>query len=405
MKRFFNSNLFYGMVSVVMAIFLMLFVTSLDDPVIERNFSDVGVSVSGLPEQYLLDNEPGQVEIRTSGLRSVINLSLARDVRASVDLRNAKAGTELYPVQTTLPSGLSLVFVRPEYISLTIDELGVLELPVTCHTLNTVRQGYSHSEPMLSPAAISVYGPQQILDQIAEAAVSIDLHDRTASYEGFLPIQLIGSDRQEILDSRLNLSSGEVGIQIPVSENLSSKSVSVRTALSGSVSDRYTLAGIEVNPTSVKITGSYAAVSTIEYLMTETIDLTPLTDTFRSDVRLVTPPGVSVLDGDRIELTIRLEKNYTQRALANIPIEVRNAPMDDTYHTEPETVNVILSAFPDQFEASTVDGELFVDIAVYVDLEELPPEDRSYPLSVDLSADYELTWISDELVIILHNAS
>ena len=402
MKNFFNSNLFYGILSVFMAVFLMFFVASAENPLIERSYTNINVAVSGLPESYLLAQEPGPVEIRASGYRSAVNLSTARDVRAYVDLRDAVPGTAHYPVQYTLPAGLSPVFVRPEFIALTIDEITTKELPVVCHTVNAVRQGYGHGEPVFSPSVISVSGPRQLLEEIAEAAVSVDLNERTVDYDAYLSVLLFDHTHQEIRDSRISMSADAVSVHIGISENQSSKNVTVRTALSGNVGDRYTVAGIEVNPSSVKITGSYSAVSTIEYLMTETIDLSLLTETYRGYVGLVTPEGVSILDGDQVELTVRLERNLTQRAFVNIPIELRNPPAGDTYQAAPSTVNLVLSAFPDLFEAATVDGELLLDIAVYVDLEGRIADVQPYPVMIEVPDDFEVVTVSEEEVALFY---
>ena len=403
MKKFFDSNLFYAILAVIMAVFLIFYVESAENPVTEKTFSNVNVAVTGLPANHILDAEPEAVEIRVSGNRSAVNLSLPRDVRAFVDLRNARPGTDIYPVQYTLPGGLSPVYVRPDTVELSIDELGALDLPVRCQTTNAVRQGYSNLDPVLSPASVTVSGPRRILDQIEEARVSVDLAERTLNYTADLPVLLLDKENHEFQSSRVHLSADTVNVHIPITENLSSKNVSVRTALSGNVDDRHIVAGVEVQPASVKITGSYTAVSGIEYLTTETIDLSPMTDTYHGFVRLVTPPGVSVLEGDMVELTIRVEKNLTRRTLAGLPIEVRGAPEDMAYGALPMTVDITLAAYPDVFDKATVGGELRIGVAVYVDLEGEPADTRDYPLVIEVPEDYLVTLVSEESVRLYRN--
>ena len=403
MKKFFDSNLFYAILAVIMAVFLIFYVESAENPVTEKTFSNVNVAVNGLPSNHIIESEPEVVEIRVSGNRSAVNLSLPRDVRAFVDLRNAKPGTDIYPVQYTLPSGLSPVYVRPDTVELTIDELGALDLPVHCQTTNAVRQGYGSLEPVLFPATVTVSGPRKELDRIGEARVSVDLAERTLNYSADLPVMLLDKENNEFQSSRIHLSVDTVNVLVPVTENLSSKSVSVRTALSGNVDDRHIVAGVEVQPSSVKITGSYTAVSGIEYLTTETIDLSSMTDTYQGLVRLVTPPGVSVLEGDTVELTIRVEKNLTRRTVEGIPVGVRGAPEDTAYGALPMTVNVTLAAYPDVFDKATTGGALHIDIVAYVDLEGEPADARDYPLVVEVPEEYLVTMVSEDSVRLYRN--
>ncbi|MCL1848275.1 MAG: CdaR family protein [Clostridiales bacterium] len=403
MKKFFNSNLFYALLAVVMAVFLMFFIESSENPITERSYNHVGVTVTGLAENYLLENDPGAVEIRVSGYRSAYNLILARDVRAYVDLRDVKPGTSQYPVQYSLPSGLSVVYIRPESVELSVDVMGSITMPIVCVTHNAVREGYSYRDPVLSPSSITLSGPQRILDQITEASVSVNLSERTTPYTADLPIELLDLDGAALQSSRISMSADRTNVRVDIAENLSSKSVTVRTALSGSVDDRYIVTGVEVRPSAVKINGTYSAISTIEYLTTEPIDLSPMTETFQGFVRLVTTPDIDVLEGDMVELTVRIEKNLTRRLIERIPIEIHNAPEGRNYGTIPLTVNALVAAYANVFEESTIDGELQIDILAYVDLEGEPADARDYPLTVVAGEDIEIVQVSEETVRLFHN--
>ena len=401
MKKFFESNLFYGIVAVGMAVFLLLYVASAENPVVDKPFPNVSVAVNGLAEGYLLEAEPRPVEIRVSGYRSALNLTSARDVKAYVDLSGAKPGTASYPIDYTIPGGLSIVYVRPESVELSIDVFETRELQIVPLVSNSVKQGYNSTAPTVTPPVVTVSGPKRALDEITEAVIVIDLAGRANDLSGALPVILHDKGGAEITDRRINLSDKEVSVYVGISENLSSKSVSIRTPLSGSVGERYIMTGIDFKPSTVKISGSYAVVSTIEYLNTEPINLSSLTDTFHSSVKLVTPPGVTVLEGDEVEITIRIEKNLVTRTFVGIPIEIRNAPEDIDYKAIPETVDVTLAAFPDVFEKALVNGEVIVKINAYVNLvglEEFTGVAVDQPVIIEVPDDYAVAHISAETI-------
>ncbi len=403
MKRFLDSNIFYGILAMVLAIFLLFYVDSSENPVSEKTYNNVNVAVSSLPEGMLLEKEPGPVEIRVNGYRSAINTAFARDVKASVDLRGAEPGTATYKVQYSLPSGLNLVYIKPEYIELTVDELGTKNLPVVCRTSNTVAEGYGSLEPVVNPASIVVTGPQRVLDQVEAAQVSLDLTGRNSDFQGSLPVVLFDKEWQEIQDSRLNLSAKEVSVHVVVTENLSSKSVSVRTALSGTIDEKYVVTGVEVQPSTVKITGSYAVISKIDSLTTEPIDLATLTESFHGSVKLLVPSNVEVLDGNEVEITIRIEENLTRRTFEGIPVEVRNGPAGMSYGTIPPTVDVTLAAYPQVFANASSGGEYRIDIRAYVDLAGQPADTRDYNVMLEYPAEYQVVEVSPQIIRLYSN--
>jgi YbbR domain-containing protein len=290
---------------------------------------------------------------------------------------------------------LSLVHIHPEQVELTIDVFDSVEFPVAFRAIDSVAQGFSSHDPIITPYSVTISGPHRILEQIGEVAVSLDLGGRTGSFEGVLPVILYDKDDLEFYSARLRLSYTELSVRVPISENLSSKSVAVRTALSGNVDDRYIMAGMEVSPSTVMISGPYAAISMIDYLNTEPIDLASMTETFQGFVRLIVPPGVTVLEGDRVEITIRIEQNLVRRYIVGIPVEIRNAPDDFVYEADPATIDVTLSAYPEVFDGATIDGELLISIVAYIDLEGQPVEERLYTIVVEIPEEYLLSQVSE----------
>jgi len=408
MKKFFESNLFYGIIAVAMAVFLLFYVASTDNPVTDKTFGSVSVAVNGLAEGYLLDADPRPVEIRVSGLRSTINLTFAGAVKAYVDLSEAEPGTTAYPVQCTIPGGLSLAGVRPEYVELTIDVFETREAQVALQIIGEVQPGYTVAAPVVSPSVVTLSGPKRILDQIAEVAADLDLTGRIRDFNGELPLVLLDKSGQEIRDNRINLSEAEASVRVGISEKLSSKTVSVRIAHSGSVDDHYIVTGMEAQPASVMITGPYAAVSAIEYLNTEVINLAPMTDTFNSLIQLITPPGVTILEGDTVEITIRIDKNHIQRTVTGIPVVIINAPEGETYGTLPATVDVTLAAYPEDFERAEAEGGLIDVITAYIDLtdlEEGPVIGEEYAIILEVPEEFLVMHVGGETALLTGPAS
>jgi YbbR domain-containing protein len=405
MKKFLSSNIFYGILSVVLAVFLMFFVDSAENPVQEKSFVAVNIAVINLTENYLLESEPGMVEIRVRGLKSALNLTSSRDVLAWVDLQGSEPGQAPHDIQVSLPSGLELVSLRPVSVELDVDRLDAKNVPVYSQTINAVREGYSHLEPQLRPAEITVSGPRRTLDRVEAARVMVDLSDKAAEYQEDLPVILLDSDNKEIQDARLSLSAATVRAQVAVTENLLSKSMQVRTALSGTADEKYIVTGMEVEPSVVKVSGPYAVISRLgDYLTTAPIELSALTETFQEKVELALPENVAVLEGNQVLVTIGIEENLTRRTFAGIPVELRDPPPGKSYGCLPGVVDVTLAAYPWVFaNASNEAGEYNVEVKAYVDLAGELADSRDYPVRLDYPEEYRVTEISPGTVRLYSN--
>jgi len=395
MKKLFSSNLFYGILAVVLAVFLLVYVNYSENPMTDRTFPNIRVSASGLPDNHLLEREPGTAEIRVSGLRSALNMTSARDIQAFVDLRGADVGAADFPIRCNLPSGLSLVQIRPESVRLTVDVTATKEVELACDLLHFVAQGYSHQSPEFSPSNVAITGPSQALERIGRARISLDLTGRTEDYSGKLAIELLDRAGEVFLHPLISLSEPEASLYLGIAENLATKSVSVRTALSGTLGERYVVAGVEVHPSTVTISGLSAAISPIESLTTETIDLAPLEETFSGRVTLQVPSNVEVVGGPEVELIIRIEKNLIRRTIDDIPVDVRGSPPDQRYGAIPMALSLTLAAYPEVFEEALASGTLASLVSAYVDLAGQPADARDYPVLLDVPEQYLITAVSE----------
>jgi len=265
-------------------------------------------------------------------------------------------------------------------------------------TTNAVETGFGNFEPVVEPTQIQVSGPKLLLDKISHGVVNIDLTGLKTNFEGELPIQLVGQEGTPIQDSMVSLSQDKAKVLVAVTENMSSKSVPVRPALSGEIQKNWMVSSVEVVPTSVRITGSFDIIKNIEYLTTAPLDLTQMTESFNGSVALVIPEGVGVLDGTEVQVNITVVENLTTRVISDLPVEVRNPPSGKTYGTMPGKVNVELQAYPWIFaNASTSEG-YNIDVIAYVDLEGQPAGSQNYIVKVECPADYKVAVITPETV-------
>jgi YbbR domain-containing protein len=90
-------------------------------------------------------------------------------------------------------------------------------------------------------------------------------------------------------------------------EHRHTKAVKVRADLAGELADGFVLADVKVEPLRVRITGARREVLRLSEVVTETIDLSGVDETFEREVRpLLAGPHVSFEDEDPIKVRVEV---------------------------------------------------------------------------------------------------
>ena len=157
MKDFLKSNLFYALVSVFLAVLLMFYVDSLSiPPSSEKTFTDLTLTVNNLPEGMIVENEMQDIDLRVPLDRVFYQFYLCQGFPGMGDLKEAQPGSETYRVQTSMPSGLELVWIRPSTLSLTVDTLGKKPCPCGCRRKITWRKATAAMLPLSTRPQITL---------------------------------------------------------------------------------------------------------------------------------------------------------------------------------------------------------------------------------------------------------
>jgi YbbR domain-containing protein len=234
---------------------------------------------------------------------------------------------------------------------------------------------------------------------VDHGVVQIDLSGLKSDYVAELPVSLVGKNDQVVENAQIKVDQPKVKAQVTITENMSSKSVQIRPAITGEIQESWLVSSVEVKPTTVRITGAFDLIKDIEYLTTDTIDLTLLEDSFSGKINLNIPEGVGVLDGTQVDVNIKLIKNLIKRTISGLPIEVRNAPANKNYGTLPTQVDVELQAFPWVFAGrSTTEGGYDIPVKPFVDLGGEPANSKDYEIQIECPPEFEVLTISTKTV-------
>jgi len=394
MKSFLNSNIFAFIVCLLFAVLLSNFVADTNVlPTTERTFKNVTVQPQNIPDGLAISNELATVDIRVSGYSNTLSSISESEIKAYVDLSGTSAGTNSYKLHTVLPADVTLVWIKPANLNITLEDIETKTFPLTVRTQNAVAEGFGSITPNVSVNNIVITGPKSIIDTISTVSVSIDLAGLTEDSSLNVPVELEDINGNPISLSLLTLDHSEVSALISVSETLTSKSVSVRAAFSGELNEAYMTNGVEILPSTVKITGDYDLIKDTEYIDTVPIDISGFTEDSVVTVNLAVPEGITVIDANEVSVFVKIGPNYETFSYENVPVEIRNAPSDNSvYVALPTYINVVIGAYKEVVEQNGADHE--ISFKLYVDLEGKQPGDNTYPVMIELEEGYNLVSLS-----------
>lgn len=192
-----------------------------------------------------------------------------------------------------------------------------LVVPVEFHNLSTQ---LIISGPRDEYVDLRLRGPRSLLGQLTSKKIKLDLSEVRPGLASF-----------RITADMLNLPRGVRLVRInPAQVNLTiaqiiKQIVPVQLELMGKPPRGYIVKETEVNPDRIEITGPAPQIEKIRTVLTDTLDLSPLTQSMTRDLTLRGPEeGFVSFSRDRVQVRIGIEEVISTREFRHIKIAVKN---------------------------------------------------------------------------------
>ena len=297
MKKFFNSQFWLVIVSIIFSILLFLTATTC-------NYTHVGSQVSGATETFThtLTNVPIDIKydsdkyfisgysyetevyltsINRVKLDSEIN-SDTRSFKVVADLSNLGEGTQTVPLKVTnLPSGVTAT-ASPNNISVTIgkkktktfDVQGVIDD-------NQIAKGYELKKVSTDISEVEVTSAESIIDQIDHVVAKLPENEvLNGNYNGRVALQAVASDGT-ILASAINPSKARLEVTV----KKLTKTVPVTVKMTGKMNDKLSNISYSLSQDKVTIAGSQDALNAVNEVVAN-VDVSNVTKDTNLSVNL-----------------------------------------------------------------------------------------------------------------------
>lgn len=373
MRDFFLKNdRWIKIASVLLAIACWFFVMGINDPEIEMTIRRVPVNYigeGGIAVDYnyqIFSGRVSTINVTVSGARSKLLGLKSSDIIVNVDVSSVdSAGTHVIPCDVKLPmDDISLVRDKKLSVSLFIDALKEVEVPVVAQIQGYPAEGCSLGAAKLSPSTVKIIGPSTEVMNISNALVDIKTGTISESFFGEYSYSLVNHDGSEFVSSYAVKKTGKISATVPVHIT---KTVPLAISLHELGALSQDNISVNITPREITLAGERAALDSIDSLSLGNVNLTDITDSgYKATLPINIPEGiVNVSEITEADVNIVL-KNITSKSFTVTRFRFINQP-EDKSATVLEREKQITLRGSESFLASISDSDicLVLDLSGY----------------------------------------
>lgn len=330
-------------VCVIASFCLWLYITNYENPI--QTYRIKNVSVKILNQDYLKQNNlvlsPNQsfyVTLTVKGNASELFSLRADDFKLTSDVSAyaLKKGVNRIPVKVDRsPDNINIVQTDSLWIDINLDEYSQKTVPVKANIEGKPQTGLYSYEPSLNPRNVTVSGPSKEVELVNHVEVNVNVSN--LSSDAMLKVVPKPVDGRGNLVSDVKVQPEAIEVGVPIKK---AKSVKINVKTSGQPGAGITIKSIDPEQDYVDVIGSKAALSEIESIDTENIDLSSITGDTEVKVKLIAPKNIQFA-GSSGTITVKIvtevqqpKSTQTQNVSVNIdPLNLGsglNAKLDKT---------------------------------------------------------------------------
>jgi YbbR domain-containing protein len=296
----------------------------------DRNIPlEVVAPASGLVNTTTL---PETVKLRLLAPESSWQALTPSKFRAQIDLSRFEAGLHDAPVMVEISDRqIEIVEQIPNEVTVNLEQVQTITLPVQIDVLDTAPLGYSNKAPTADPPQVDVTGPASLVSQAHKAVTQILIRNSKETIESLQEVVI--RNREDQIVKGLALQPPKVLITLPIEQRFGYKDVSVKVVVEGQVAPGYRVSNISVDPPTLTVVGKPAGLNQITGLVeTAPINLNQATQSIVRVVPLNLPDGVAAVSSSnqqsggpdgvevKVEITpiedgINLQRPITQQGI------------------------------------------------------------------------------------------
>lgn len=330
MKKSQMNNIGLKLLALLFAFLLWLIVVNIDDPVTDKTFTDVPVTVehgeivTEKKKTYQIVDGTQAVSVTVSAKRSVLNKIKTTDIMATADMKELYLESQI-PIEVEIPGfDFDSAAAHPKNLQIKIEKNTSKVLAITPVATGTVRDGHLLGDMKAEPEKVTLNGPESVMDRVSKVTAEVDVSGLAENSKLQSSLRFYDTDNNEIEQSLLGNNLGSLGVSVNVTL-LNTKTVPVEVNTTAvAAADGYSIADISWTPEEITLAGTSEELQEIDSVEIQASALAGELIDKKTDKTIdiieYLPEDVQLLDeaGNNVIVTISVEKYGTKSF--NLPV-------------------------------------------------------------------------------------
>lgn len=363
--RFNRSKVVRIVISILVAIAMWLYVDLERAPERTMTIRDIPVEFSGenttLADKnlMLLSGYDTTIDLKIRGPKREL-VKMDRDnVRVIASTSSIDSvGVHQLDWTVSFPDGVVRTNVSVEKASLsqitvTVGELYTKEVPVECHVVGEVAEGYFTGDVVLDPEVLTLRAQRDDLLNVSCAKLTVDISGATRSVVQTVDVQLYDYDGNPVENSNIRTNTSLIQAKVPV---LTTREVELAVEFSGVPGAAMNSIKCDITPKTVRLNGEADVLDSIDKLVLATLHVDDL-ELHQQNSYVVTPPdGTWLVNGNEVATADITLEGIEEKSLTATSIEFDKLP-SGLYAIAPDGgLTVRLWGLSEEIEAVTAEN-------------------------------------------------
>ena len=273
-KKVTANDTFFRIISVLIAIFLWMYVIGVRNPQVTVTIKSVPVNILNSAQisgrnLKVIEMSEKNMDVKITGRRTDVAQITAEDLNVFVDAKDITGAGEynLKVSGETNDENVRIASVYPENLKLYIDETITIEKTLEVKLSGELKKEFVAGEPGVEVKNVMIQGPKSIVESVGTAAVTVNVAGAENDVAHISPIELYNLNGDLIDMTYIDLDKKNVSVKLPIYK---SKHISVAVDASDGDKEKYTFA---VQPAEINIYGAKSIIDGINEIKTEELKI------------------------------------------------------------------------------------------------------------------------------------
>lgn len=337
MKKALTQNLGMKLLSLLIAIIFWVSFINTQDPVEERTFYGIPVTLVNQEAVKEKDKIPevtsgDTVDVVVQGKRTELDNLTKDDFVATADLSEVSF-MDAVLVKIKLPAhpNVKVMNNSENVLKLIFDDYVTRKFSFRVNTSGEAQSSYVVGDAVASPNIIQISGAKTVLDTIHEVVLDVDVSGRSSDFTT-TALPLVYDRNGNLIDSsKLSMNMTSVSVNVPV---YPTKTIHLRVEATGELPEGYEVlsTNIAFQPEEVVVAGTKEDLKALSSYQTIKVDVTDQTGVIEKNVYLTdilddSLTSLRVVNNQQVAITITITP-YVEKIIS-LPvskIELKDLP-------------------------------------------------------------------------------